>query len=261
MAPPHSFSMHSLEPSQEYLPPTVSSTRTNPLEVSLGQDRFNGIPKYGYPHTERLLGNGSAWNSEEPQSVALKGETIVPQHYDSPKPSKAFHLGDWQWEIAAAIFSFLCVFAILIVLKVYQEKPLSSWHFVDNITLNTVVALLSTFSRTALIVPVASCLSQLKWIHLVGSPRQLRDMQIFDDASRGPGGSLALIWSLHFKTKLATWGSLITILSLAMGPLSQQLLSYPSRLHFDTSGAMFHRNQVYDSGADRGVTGRGYISE
>jgi hypothetical protein len=44
----------------------------------------------------------------------------------------------------------MCVVVIIIILKVYQERSLSSWHFVHNITLNTVVALISTLSRTAL---------------------------------------------------------------------------------------------------------------
>jgi hypothetical protein len=212
-------------------------------------------------HEERLLNNRFAGSSEGHESTAMKDQTTVQQHYKPPERSESFHLQDWQWEFTAAVFSLLCVVAIIIVLKVYQERSLSSWHFVHNITLNTVVALLSTLSRTALIVPVASCLSQLKWIHLVRSPRPLWEMQTFDDASRGPWGSLELIWRLHVTTKLATWGSLITILSLTMGPLSQQLLSYPSRLHFDTSGATFYKNQVYDSGASRGVTGAGYLSK
>ena len=262
MASSRSASMRSLELSQEYIPTATAPVRADPLAGGLKQDHLHGIPDHGHStHSERLLGNNLAWSSEGPESVSSKERAIVRTHYDPPKRSGSFHWGDWRWEIASALFSFLCVVAIIIILKVYQERPLSNWHFVHNITLNTVVALLSTLSRTALIVPVASCLSQLKWIHLVRSPRPLREMQIFDDASRGPWGSLELVWRLHLKTKLATWGSLITVLSLAMGPLSQQLLSYPSRLRFDTSGATFYKNQIYDSGAARGVTGRGVISK
>lgn len=262
MASSRSASMCSLELSQEYLPTATAPVRADPLAGGLNQDRLHGIPDHGHStYSERLLGNNLAWSSEGPESRSSKEQAIVRTHYDPPKRSGSFHWGDWRWEVASAVFSLLCVVAITIILKVYQERPLSDWHFVHNITLNTVVALLSTLSRTALIVSVASCLSQLKWIHLVRSPRPLREMQIFDDASRGPWGSLELVWRLHLKTKLATWGSLITILSLAMGPLSQQLLSYPSRLHFETSGASFYRNQVYDSGASRGVTGGGTIGK
>ena len=262
MASSRSASMCSLELRQEYLPTATAPVRADPLTGGLKQDRLHGIPDHGpATHTERLLGNSPSCSSEDHDSVALKEQTIVQQHYDPPKRSGVLHFTDWRWEIASVVLSLLCVVAMLIVLKAYQQRSLSSWHFVHDITLNTLVALLSTISRTALIVSVASCLSQLKWIHLVRSPRPLQEMQIFDDASRGPWGSLELICRMHFKTKLATWGSLITILSLAMGPLSQQLLSYPSRLHFETSGASFYRNQVYDSGASRGVTGGGTIGK
>jgi hypothetical protein len=80
----------------------------------------------------------------------MKEQTSVEQHYNPPKRSESFHLGDWQREFVAAVFSLMCVVVIIIILKVYQERSLSSWHFVHNITLNTVVALLSTISRTAL---------------------------------------------------------------------------------------------------------------
>lgn len=254
--------MHSREFSQENLPMTTITTRADPFTGSVRQNHLHGIPDHGHAtHTERLLGISSALSSEEQDSVASKEQTVLQQQYDPPKRLGSFHFRDWSWEIVSAVFSAACVVAVLVVLKVYQERSLSSWHFVHDITLNTLIALLSTLSRTALIVSVASCLSQLKWIYFLRSPRSLQEMQIFDDASRGPWGSLELIWSLGFKTKLATWGSLIMILSLTMGPLSQQLLSYPSRLHFETSGATFYRNQVYDSGASRGTTGKGAIGK
>ena len=121
-------------------------------------------------------------------------------------------------------------------------------------SLNTLVAILSTLARTALLVPVASCISQLKWIYLVSASRSLRSVQVFDDASRGPWGSMELIWKLNFRSKLASWGSVITILTLMMGPFSQQLLLYPSRPQYSPTGATFHASQVYNSQAN-GVSG------
>jgi hypothetical protein len=211
--------------------------------------------------SEALIDNSLTWNQEDLGTASTSRQSDPKHPYNPLGKRDTFSLGDWRWEFVAAGFSLVCVIAVITLLAAYQEKPLSSWHFVYNITPNTLVALLSTLSRTALIVPVASCISQLKWIHLVNSPRSLRELQVFDDASRGPWGSLELIWRLHFKTKLATWGSIITILSLTMGPLSQQLLSYPSRLHFEPSGATFYRSQIYDSGASRGVTGAGRLSK
>lgn len=180
--------------------------------------------------------------------------------YDDPKaqgPTKKHStlvLGDWIWEFAAAILSFTCLAAAVVVLSVYHGKPLSKWNFLFDANPNTVIAILSTLSRTALLVPVASCISQLKWIHLATSTRSLRDVQTFEDASRGPWGGLELIWRLNVKSKLAAWGSCITILTLAMGPFAQQLVSYPTRLQY-APDATFYSAQIYDSGGARRTTG------
>jgi hypothetical protein len=149
-------------------------------------------------------------------------------------------------KICSSCFQPICFVAVVGVLISFDGKSLSTWDFVFNININTIIAVLSALSRTALLMPVASCISQLKWIHIIGASRRLYDIQMFDDASRGPWGSVVLIWNLHIKTKLATWGSFITILTLAMGPFAQQLLSYSVRPVF-SDGATFRRSQVYDS--------------
>lgn len=190
------------------------------------------------------------WSKDSAKSPITTEQEVAQPSGHPPKQHLAVHFRDWYWELIAAVFSLACVVAIVVILRTYQEKSLSSWHFYFDTTPNTIIALLSTLSRTALIVPVASCISQLKWIHLASSPRRLREFQVLDEASRGPWGSLNLIWSLHFKTKLATWGAFITIVSLAMGPLSQQLLSFPSRPQYEASGAAFSRCQTYDIDAE-----------
>lgn len=157
-----------------------------------------------------------------------------------------FDFRDWQWEFGASIFSLGCFAAVVGVLAANEYKSLAGWTFVFGISLNTLIAILSTLSRTALMVPVASCISQLKWIHLVNTSRPLHDVQVFDDASRSPWGSLELIWTMHVKSKLATWGALITILTLAMGPFAQQLVSYPSRSVL-AGDATFYTGHIYDS--------------
>lgn len=197
-------------------------------------------------------------DSPEPDGVprvteftTLRRQLGPRSEFESSMRRNNFHLRDWKWEFAAAAFSFGCSASIVGVLFAFWDKSLLSWQFMFNITLNTLLAILSTLSRTALLVPIASCISQLKWIHFVGSPHKLRELQLFDDASRGPWGSWTLIRGLHFNAKLATWGSFITINSLAMGPFTQQLLSYPSRLH-DSSGAYLWASVKY--GSDRGPT-------
>lgn len=56
------------------------------------------------------------------------------------------------------------------------------------------------------------------------------DLQIFDDASRGPLGALSLILRIRWGAMLASLGALLTILALAQDAFYQQIYStYSSR--------------------------------
>lgn len=179
-------------------------------------------------------------------STYTQGPCTTKLLLNSPRKPSQSSFWDLHWEVTAAAFSSICFVAVVGVLILFDEKSFSTWSFVFNISINTIIVVLSTLSRTALLVPVASCISQLKWIHIVEALRRLYDIQMFDDASRGPWGSVVLIWNLHIRTKLATWGSSITTLTLAMRPFAQQLLSYSARPVF-SDGATFRRSRVYDS--------------
>ncbi|KAF2424871.1 hypothetical protein EJ08DRAFT_700649 [Tothia fuscella] len=145
------------------------------------------------------------------------------------KPSKlrTFKNG-WLWEISGALLSISCAISIIIILISTNNKPLSSWHFF--IRPNALISIFSTLSKAALMVPVAACISQLKWLYF-DSPHRLHDLDVFDEASRGPWGSLELILRLRFRLGmlLATWGGVITIVALGIDPFAQQILSFPSR--------------------------------
>ncbi|KAJ5735627.1 uncharacterized protein N7483_000752 [Penicillium malachiteum] len=57
-------------------------------------------------------------------------------------------------------------------------------------------------------------------------------MQAVDQASRGPWGSLTILWGAVRGPRMDTWtltGAFITILALAIDPFTQQILSFPSR--------------------------------
>jgi hypothetical protein len=262
---PHDQQYHPLDDiSSTY----IGSTSPMPSVPYASQDAdYNSTAYLGYDITDHH-GDGSVPPGLAPVAQYPPGSPIqelqAPEIVsDAPGKSAQFSLQDWQWEFGAFIFSMGCFAAVVGVLASYNTRSLASWNFVFGITLNTLVAILSTLSRTALLVPVASCISQLKWIHLVTAPRSLRDVQVFDDASRGPWGSLELIWRLHIGAKLATWGSVITILTLAMGPFTQQLLSYPSR-SIISGNATYYTSHIYDSawGESRSLrAGTGLISE
>lgn len=77
---------------------------------------------------------------------------------------------------------------------------------------------------------VGSCLGQLKWKHFQDRPQPLSHLQIFDDASRGPLGSIILMGKgLRVGAFLAFFLAVVTTASVAIDPTAQQILEFPSR--------------------------------
>lgn len=99
-------------------------------------------------------------------------------------------LGQWIPDTAALIASTLLVVALATILAVNDGKPIFSWY---KVTLNTIVSLLSTASKASLLLAVEDLISQWKWI-LFNTPRPLIDFERIDLASRGPFGSLVLMF-------------------------------------------------------------------
>ncbi|CAG8919328.1 unnamed protein product [Penicillium salamii] len=135
-------------------------------------------------------------------------------------------LDTWFYEIVALLFSAGCYCAIFFVLRAYDGKP--SPKFSHGLTLNTIVSVLSTASKSSLIFTVSECIGQLRWIQFKKSPTPLAHIQTYDSASRGPWGAL-LIFSQDKGRSLVTIGALITLLALAFDPFVQQILTYPTR--------------------------------
>ncbi|KAK8174314.1 hypothetical protein IWX90DRAFT_365507, partial [Phyllosticta citrichinensis] len=92
----------------------------------------------------------------------------------------------WIKEILRMALSMCCVIAVTVILACQNNTLLSSWPLPWQPS--SVVSLLTTIARAALIFPLASCISQSKWHHFRQKPRQLADLQYFDAASRGPLG-------------------------------------------------------------------------
>lgn len=160
------------------------------------------------------------------RSNAAKEPTSMPEE---PKPEnmatkKEFDwAGSWIWEIASATLSIVCI-ALLIGFLAYMNKaPYSNWQY--QASPNTVVSIIATVAKAAMLVPVSSCISQLKWTQYQ-TPKPLYHIYVLDQASRGPWGALEVLWT--FKPNLATAGAIVMILSLAIDPFAQQILTYPS---------------------------------
>jgi hypothetical protein len=168
------------------------------------------------------------------------GENGVPQRsiatghkaLSQPHPStSSVGIGLWTIEMIASAFSISCIAAMVAVLKALDGQPYEPWKvFRANVTPNAVVAVLATGAKSSLLLAVASAIGQLKWTYFQQQHHKLIHIQTFDEASRGPLGSIQLLWHIRFQAIVAGLGAIITVLALGMEPLSQQLLSYPVAL-------------------------------
>ncbi|QSS63653.1 hypothetical protein I7I51_00712 [Histoplasma capsulatum] len=138
----------------------------------------------------------------------------------------------WLWEIGACALSLLALATTIAVLVVYSEKNVP--ELPEYITLNAIISVLTNAIKMPVLGVIAACISQLKWLWLKDM-RRVEDLQIFDDASRGPLGSLNMLSHLR-GCHLASLGEVVTILTVALEPFMQQLVIYPVRLVYRESG-------------------------
>lgn len=110
----------------------------------------------------------------------------------SPHRRTWSHVWLWLPEFLWCITSLALFGAIITVLAWRDDKPLPDWY--AGITVNTVIALLATICRASTVIPISEGISQLKWNWLAQGTRPLRDLAVFDEASRGPWGSLRMVF-------------------------------------------------------------------
>lgn len=141
----------------------------------------------------------------------------------------------WWWELCSWFVSFICVAAIVGMLLAYdgRKQPVT---VLPGVTFNAYIATFAAISKAAMILPVSEAIGQLKWMWF-REEHQLADFSAFDNASRGPWGSLMLLRTTTYK-HLASLGASITILALAFEPFFQQVVSFPSRALLDASSSI-----------------------
>ncbi|KAF1990951.1 hypothetical protein K402DRAFT_167875 [Aulographum hederae CBS 113979] len=157
----------------------------------------------------------------------------------------------WSYEIVMITISLLSTLAIVILLDKISNRPLSTWTFF--LKPNSLIAILATLTHATMLLPLASCLSQLKWLHFA-VPDTLDRLELFDSASRGPYGAVQLLFALKLRRKsaLASIGALITILALAIDPFAQEVLAFPSR-ETATGTAVYSISNEFGGGQTFGI--------
>lgn len=136
----------------------------------------------------------------------------------------------WLLEFISWTFSACCMAAIIGVLIHLQDDKLSNWTLDrrTGLTLNAYISVLSKMAGASLILPVSEALGQLKWSWFLQHSKQMWDFEIFDNASRGPWGSLLLLIRTKGKA-LAALGAMITLGLMTLDPFFQQVVDFPDR--------------------------------
>ncbi|KAI8933733.1 hypothetical protein NX059_009449 [Plenodomus lindquistii] len=156
----------------------------------------------------------------------LAGESQPPL---SPKPlhTRRTFLTFWLWELLATVASFACLVAIVIILVRMHAQPLSRWSL--SISLNATIAVFITAAKSLALLVIAACIAQAKWIRFRASARKLQELDLFENAARGPLGSLMLLFSVRWGAGIAGFGAIATILALGVDSFAQQVVRLETR--------------------------------
>lgn len=143
---------------------------------------------------------------------------------------------EWLIDLASLIASVLCLVAMLILLLVYRNKAVPELSM--GLTFNAMISVLITAAKVAMLSAVSSAVGQIKWKWFRQNRSPLRNLDIFDEASRGgPLGAIYFLARIRWSSTAAI-GVIVLLLSLAMDPFAQQLLNYPTQLIYrDSSSA------------------------
>lgn len=135
------------------------------------------------------------------QPISYKSVFVDVEEKEDPRPS-GIRLKWWLFELLAWTLSLATLCALVLLLHQYNGKKQSAWPS-QLFTLNALVALIATFTRVSLLIPITQALSQAKWDWFSNSRwrevrkgKPLGDLEVFDKASRSAYGGLALLWRL-----------------------------------------------------------------
>ena len=177
--------------------------------------------------SEEVSNNGDTQTSRDVDGlVDSKVRTAGLHSPTQPRPKDRSILLEWSEEILSVAIAVICTVLSIAVLAYMNERSLDEWKL--SLQPNTLIALLATVTRAALIYPLAECLGYLKWRYFE-RPRTLAHLQKFDAASRGPLGAIKYLWTLPIHSPLATCAAVLTTSLLLFQPFAQQTINFASR--------------------------------
>lgn len=165
-------------------------------------------------------GNSHPLKTTETRNVA-NGDRPGSTEWVSRLSRRARWSSLWLYEIGAILLSLVFMSAIIVVPENIDGKPMSSWNM--PLSPNTLIAIFSTLSKSAILLVISGCLGQLKWVYFEQRGQRLMDLQVFDDASKGPLESLWLLIRIRWSAIIASCGALLIILALAQDAFYQEV--------------------------------------
>ncbi len=171
------------------------------------------------------------WGDQSPRFDTVKSGALwteEPVHSDE-KPAGVPSLpsnspSEWWWELLSLAFSIGCMTSIVAILFTFQDQPQTEWHG-GWLSITATIAIFSTAANSAAALAVGACLSQYKWLHFRKAPHKLTDLDLLEEASRGPLGSLVLLARQPWG--LASIGAVVTLLALGVSISSFWLSQEP----------------------------------
>lgn len=165
------------------------------------------------------------------------------------KISSCESLCAWKVELCASFVSICAMVALVMLLKSYDNRPLTAWTW-RAVSLNAMIAILSTCIRVSSMLPVGTSLLQMRWLYARRAHvkkwhgQRLKDLDTFDNASRGPLGSLTMLLTLKPSvlsslretlltlltphSQISSVGAILMVLALGFDVFSQQVLTIRS---------------------------------
>ncbi|KXH32511.1 hypothetical protein CSIM01_11096 [Colletotrichum simmondsii] len=213
---------------------SLNNIEGNPLITGLPDDQTSTArSKSGTPAVNISI-NRKPVAASTFDTIDSQGYQILKRGYSSDEPPRKSECEPftvkplwriWAWEVFYIFLSISSFFLIVAVLCSYDQQPLPDWPL--HITLNTFLAFFTTLAKAAFMLPVSVAISQTQWSWFL-KDRPLHDLQLFDQASRGPWGSVMLLKRIRYK-HFVSLGAFLMVVSALTSPVTQLAIKYPIR--------------------------------
>jgi hypothetical protein len=167
-------------------------------QIGIDQAQYYTVPTIQSPISHPV--HGELMHSKLPiDALSAEHTSMTTSKHDPSTTLLAIRstLASWSLELLVVVDSVASIIAITFILYRENNQPLTSWRF--GITLNTIVATPGTLARTTLAFAINACIGQQRWSWLRWKPDRLVAFERFDEASRGPYGSLQLFAWLQMR--------------------------------------------------------------